>query len=97
MNNGFARRHAGLDPERMAGRVAGAWLVRQPRKNFARGAGVADATIASPVTDLERANWIASAATRIGDAIVLRRGEDADVYATDTIQSHRQNTHTGAA
>ena len=68
MQNGFARRRLGLDPERIAQRVERAgWTSRESLLV----ALAAHATIASPLRDVDVA-WIASAGARIGDADLVR-------------------------
>lgn len=80
MNHGTAPRRPGLDPERLAARIE------------RTGYGGAEslllalavlATHASPLRDVD-ADWIASAATRIGDADLLRETAGV-VFAFNTI------------
>jgi hypothetical protein len=80
INNGFARRRPGLDPERIAERVERAGC-KGPESLLV--ALAAHATIASPVRDVD-VDWIASAAARIGDADLLLEAAGV-VFAFNTI------------
>jgi alkylhydroperoxidase family enzyme len=67
MNNGFAPRRRGLDPERIAERVERAGCKGRESLLVALAA---HATIASPLEDVDL-DWIASASARIGDEDLL--------------------------
>jgi hypothetical protein len=79
-SNGFAPRRSGLHPDRIAARVERAGCKGHESLLVALAA---HATIASPVKGLD-ADWIASAAARVGDADLLLETAGV-VFAFNTI------------